>query len=233
MERFYVDPARARARGTVMLDENETRHLLKVKRRAPGDTVVLFDGQGGEYAARLGSVQESRAALEITDTLRREERDAGRLLCAASAVPKGKRLVTMVEKLTELGVDRIRFLTFARSVRVANFPLDRLRRVAVEASKQSGRLFLPDVLPPAPFEAFLDQANEFDVRIFGTHEHTATLPRWRDGTALYVVGPEGGFAPSETDALAAHGFVPVRVGENILRIETAAAAICAALVAGR
>lgn len=235
MERFYFNPeVSLRAGGVggfVTLDEDESHHLRDVKRRSAGDEIVLFDGEGKEFSARIKEREGKLAVAEITGLLRESPIKTSGIICAACAVPKGRRLVAMVEKLAELGADVIRLVQFERSRGDERPSLKKLRKVAISACKQSGRLFIPELHPVAPFGEFLAGAAAYNVKLFGSPSGGPALPPLNGKNAVFAVGPEGGFTDGELAALEGSGFSPFRVGENVLRVETAALAMLACILA--
>jgi len=205
-----------------------------VLRLRPGDRVELFDGQGGHATATLvdeaapgrGARRGGGAVVEVGD-VRVEPVPARRLtLCVAAC--KGPRLDWLVEKCTELGVDRIHLAAFERSVvHVRAAHVARLLKVAVEACKQCGRNRLPllsagDAWPlaPAPDERLVVCDPDASATI---GEYIASGP----GALTAVIGPEGGLTDAEHDCLRSMQAVPVRLAAHVLRVETAAVAVAA------
>jgi 16S rRNA (uracil1498-N3)-methyltransferase len=153
-------------------------------------------------------------------------------LTLASAVPKGDRFDWLVEKATELGVVRVIPLLTDRSVVEPGAPkLERLRRAIIEASKQCGRNELMILDAPVRWERFAELASD-SLRFLAdpdglTPGEWTSIPGVR--SVILAVGPEGGFAPAEKEAANRMGWIAIRLGSTILRIETAGLAGCAAL----
>lgn len=211
--------------GEVELDSEQSHHAFRVLRMREGDEAVVFDGRGWEGVARIRRVQ-GRVRLQVMDR-KRSQRELPFSVTAAVSAPKGKRLDWLVQKLTELGVAEIVLVRFERSVVVPRpAKIARLRSIAEEAARQSGRGSVPQIRS--------SQACELEGRIrgsllFGKPEAERSVRQARPGTeTTFVVGPEGGFTREEEELLARKG-VAVSLGPTILRVETAAIAFAAAL----
>jgi 16S rRNA (uracil1498-N3)-methyltransferase len=194
------------------LDEAALHHLGKVLRLRPGDPLVLGDGAGRWRSGRFGEPPEPVSAIEL----------AARPIPAitvAFALVKGDRPELVVQKLTELGVDRIVPFRAARSVvrwddARAEKAVLRLRAVARAASQQCHRPWLPEIAPIAEFAELVRRDG------FSLADRTGTPPTLvRPGV---LVGPEGGWAEEERAAAAAEGVPTVAFGPHVLRAETAA-----------
>lgn len=230
--RTYV-PDLPPAPGEVHLDGEDAAHLIRVLRLKSGDLVEGFDGDGGAAHLRLVQVERRRVTLRVEERLADKDELPFELTCAV-ACPKGKRAHRMVESLTELGVTRFIPLELKRSAAPAPTP-DTVTRWAIEASKQCGRNTLLRALPAHDLEALRAVAQDYDLRLLPDTLNAGSLrdltSRARPARVLVAIGPEGGFADAERDALKADGFCAFRLGATTLRIETAATAVVAALVA--
>jgi 16S rRNA (uracil1498-N3)-methyltransferase len=229
-ERFFTETP-LQAGGTVTLDEAEARHLVQVLRHVPGDEVIVFDGRGSEADCRIASSSKRGATLEVL-SVRTTERDGPPRLTIATAVPKGDRFRWLVEKATELGVDRLVPLSTERSVvDPRETKLDRMRQAVVAACKQCRRNRLMDVSPTVTMAQFLakpDAAAAMAVahpggRIAG--EWLGSVPSNRPVTVL--IGPEGGLTEDEVARAINAGAQRIALGTHILRIETAVIAVAA------
>ena len=212
---------------TAQLVEAEGRHLAKVMRAAVGDKVVLFDGSGAEFTAKVVRIAKAAVTLEILE--RREiSREPRVELTLAVALPKGERQKWLVEKLTELGAARLVPLITERGVaQPVEAALARLSRAVIEASKQCGRNRLMEIAPPREaLEYFAADISGTKVVAEPGGETLGSLPQ--DVTRLNcAVGPEGGFTPVELKSALENNWRPVSLGRSILRIETAAIAVAA------
>lgn len=213
---------------TVELDSEQSRHARKVLRLRDGDAVELFNGEGVIAAGRFRVVgRQSAVAIES----RRTEERPGPWLDLAVAMPKGARADVLVEKVSELGADRLIPIRTERSVvEVGEAKEDRLRRIAVASAKQSGRAHLLEVDEPRDFPHLLAGAKaEKQLRLIAEPDGFGALGAMdllrvlgKTKRVLVVIGPEGGWTRAERDAGLDAGFVPWRMGPHTLRIETAA-----------
>jgi 16S rRNA (uracil1498-N3)-methyltransferase len=215
-----VDAEVLAASDTIPLDDDVEHHLRKVLRVRDGDSVSVTDGAGRWRLATAvvrAAVVELAASSEVVVEPRREHP-----IVIASAVPKGDRLDWMVQKVTELGVDRLVLLETKRSVvrwkpdRVDR-QLQRLQRIADEALRQSRRVVRLAIDPPVPA---VDVLAEFVAAEPGGRQLVSSDRR-------VAIGPEGGWSAAELEAAADR----VELGPTILRTETAAVAISALCVA--
>ena len=230
--RFHIDELRP---GRLALDEEESRHALLSLRLRPGDAVALFDGRGhvadGTLADEAGGRRRRQATVVVDDV--RTALPPARPLTVWVAGCKGPRLAWLVEKCTELGVTRLAFTTFTRSVVHVEAELGpKLRRTALEAAKQSGAVWLPELTGGATLAQRL--AAPRDGAIVVTHPAPGAPPlgAWlasmgAPAPLTAVIGPEGGLTDEELSALRAGGAVVVGLGSQILRVETAALAVAA------
>ena len=200
-------------------EDDDAHHLFRVLRLRDGEVVTVSDGRGSWCATRVvgGALQPETAPVQEPAPIQ---------LTIASAIPKGDRAEWMVQKLTELGVTEIAFLHCARSVvrwegERGVRQLQRMRRVAREAAMQSRRVWLPALTGPVPTDTMLSRPHAVLAEPAGSTRDQ--LP-FRPSTV--VVGPEGGFSPEELSV-----DVPwLRVGDQILRVETAAIATAVAFL---
>jgi 16S rRNA (uracil1498-N3)-methyltransferase len=235
MRRFTLAPERL-AGGRVTFDAEESRHLTRVLRLAPGDTVVATDGAGRDYTVRLESV-----GAEATGTVLAEAAGVAEsplAITLVQGVPKGDRMEGIVRAATELGVARVRPALCERTI-VRLEPARwrerarRWQRVAREAAKQCGRAVIPEVELPRPLGECLagEPANlawclwESGGLPLGEALAAARTPR----SAVVMVGPEGGLAAAEVTTARSRGLTVVSLGPRVLRTETAGPALVAIL----
>jgi 16S rRNA (uracil1498-N3)-methyltransferase len=232
-ERFYVNLPLAP--GPFTLDGPEARHLAAVCRLRPGDAVCLFNGDGRQYPARVTQVARREVTLEIV-AVEAPERELPLPLEVAAPLPKGDRAQFLIEKLTELGVTTFVPLECRYSnTHPRDSKRDKLERWVIEASKQCGRNVLMRIGDLIEWEAYVGQGNREDLRVLA-HPHqgedlaaivAGSVPR------RIAVGPEGGFTDEEVALAIEHGWHTVSLGSRILRVETAAIVLAAALGVGK
>lgn len=234
MRRFTLQPDQL-AGGRVTFDADESRHLSRVLRLRPGDTVIASDGAGRDYTVRLEAVGEAARGTVIAEAAGVPESPLA--ITLVQGVPKGDKMEAIVRAATELGVTHFRPALCERTI-VRLEPArwrDRARRwqrVAREAAKQSGRAIVPEVELPRPLAECLGTAADLALCLWeGGGEPLGTLLAGAATarSATVVVGPEGGLALAEVKAARAAGLRIVSLGHRILRTETAGPAIVAIL----
>ncbi len=222
------------------LEGNEAHHALRVLRVRPGDEVAVFDGSGLECRGIIERVERDRAKIAVAHRLR-VDRDPALPVTLACAIVKAKAMDELVEACCELGLRELVPLETRRTVpkveRKEAAHVARWERIAVVASKQSGRTTLTRIAAPRPLPALLEKARQWDLRLVFSPDDEALLLRdalrehERPRSAIILIGPEGGFDPAELRAASVAGFVRVRLGTTVLRTQTAAAAALAAVLA--
>jgi 16S rRNA (uracil1498-N3)-methyltransferase len=229
-ERFFLTAAPVS--GRAILSGDEARHLARVLRAKAGDTVSVFDGSGRVWQARVKAIGRNEVELETGDAVDESPRRGPRLTLAV-ALPKGERQKWLVEKLTELGVDRLVPLATERGVAEATpSAIERLERGVIEACKQCGRNRLMEIASPMTIaELVANKAPGVTGLLADPHGAPLDLTSIETATeVLALVGPEGGFTDTESETARAAGFHAVTLAPNILRIETAAIALAARCV---
>ncbi len=213
---------------------DQVHHLRDVLRLKPGDEVEAFDGRGNVYSCTIAALEKNRPLLRIV--LRRAVEAPAAKTLIGCAVPKNVKMDEIVDKLTQLGVDAIVPLNTERVV--ANLEANseaRLRRwlkIAIAASEQSGRDFLPEVKEVTGLGDFLKLAADYAVKLIPTLEgrrsKLADVLASAGGQSVAVlIGPEGDFSPDEVELAVQAGFQPVSLGGLVLRVDTAAVALAA------
>ena len=227
--RFYAHPDDI-AGSLVTLSKEETHHLVHVLRLKPGDEVFVFDGRGNEYGCRLQAESGSRARLEIITPLVDVVESPIRLTLA-QALAKNDRFDLIVQKATELGVNRIVPLATEHtdvrlSVDQVDKRLDRWRRISLEALKQCGRRRLVEIAAPMTLEALAEDAGAEVLLVFSEKSGVPIAAALPDTSLLAgltaLVGPEGGWSDGELTRLEQRGAIAAGLGPRILRTETAA-----------
>jgi 16S rRNA (uracil1498-N3)-methyltransferase len=219
--------------GRQRLGADEAKHLSRVCRLGVGDVVEVFDGRGGATRSQVIALGDDWVEL-IAVGPPLGERHPPFSLTLASAVPKGERFDWLVEKATELGVERLVPIVTERSVvEPGSSKLSRLRRSIIEASKQCRRNRLMVLDAPLRWTDFAGTAPgslKFLADLDG--EPAPRVPPISRGQAVTLaVGPEGGFSSSERAIADRAGWSRICLGAHTMRIETAALAGCAILFA--
>jgi 16S rRNA (uracil1498-N3)-methyltransferase len=223
MLRLYLPGVHAGAT-RIRIAGAEFRHL-RTLRLAPGARLCVLGEDGLEHDVVLERIG-AREANGVVVASTRPSRESSLELVLAPALLKGTRMDLVVEKATELGVQRVAPVATRHAVSRTGH-LERWRRIAVAAAKQSGRTRVPDIDEPVPL-ATLVAAPWPGLRLVpwegDVDDRLDALPA-RAAAAVAVVGPEGGLAEDEMALARAHGFVPVTLGPRRLRAETAAIVI--------
>jgi 16S rRNA (uracil1498-N3)-methyltransferase len=216
-----------------VLSEPESRHAHQVLRLESGATITLFDGQGREGKARITSSQKNEVAFDLLTQMKSPERALN--IHLGQAIPKGKSMDLILQKATELGAATISPILADRSVveldaENREAKKDKWQQTVLEACKQCGQNWMPEVRAASSFSDFLDGLPRTGLRLIASLQPDARpLPHvlreaWtregpRDVTLL--IGPEGDFTPAEIGKARAASFLPVSLGPYILRTETA------------
>lgn len=234
MPRFYCNqPLETGAH--LDLPDDVARHI-GVLRLRPGDTLTLFNGSGGEFAASLLAVDKRAARAEIKSFDPREA-EPSHALTLAQALPEGTKMDWIIEKAVELGATAIQPLQAARSVvrltdeRAAK-RLAHWQGVAIAAAEQCGRNRLPTIAQPLGFVEWVAQ-QDLHPRILLSPRAGQPLSGWArhhpPQPLTVMIGPEGGFSDAEEEAALAHGALCLSMGRRVLRTETAGLAVLATL----
>jgi 16S rRNA (uracil1498-N3)-methyltransferase len=211
---------------TPFLEGDEAKHLSQVLRIQPGAVVTVFDGLGNHAQARVLSVSKQRVdlMLELAESAPTSLPD----ITLVQAIPKGKNMDWIVQKAVELGVSRIQPLVTRHTiVSPGGDKAEKWRRTALEACKQCGQFTIPIIEDPLPFAEWLANRPSADLDVIASladnpRNFRETLQLLPDLESITLaIGPEGDFSPEEMTAALAAGFVPVTLGDLVLRVETA------------
>jgi 16S rRNA (uracil1498-N3)-methyltransferase len=235
MHRFYLAPEKWN-RDALALTGSEAHHCRNVLRLESGDKVVLFDGRGRELTAEIVSNEAAEISLR-----KLHEAKTPPLRCRITlgqAIPKGKNMDLIVQKAVEIGASEIAPILSARTVvrldeESAVSKQAKWQTIAIEAAKQCGQNWLPQVQPPRSLAQFFQEHNRFDLQLIGSLQSDAVhlkkiLAEYsaehgdRPASVLMLVGPEGDFTPAELSLARSHGCRPITLGPIVLRVETAA-----------
>jgi 16S rRNA (uracil1498-N3)-methyltransferase len=228
LTRVYVD-AQLVPGALFALPAETAAHVAKVLRARSGDALLLFNGDGREFSGEIDSVRGSNVSVAI-GAANGVDRESPLQLTLLQCIPRGDRMDFILQKATELGVTRIVPIVSQRSVvrldeRQAQAKAAHWRAVAISACEQCGRNRLPTLDAPQRLLDYLGGTAAVATRlVLDPAADGGGMGHEAGGGMEIAVGPEGGFAPDELDALRTVGFVPIRLGPRILRTETAAIA---------
>ena len=228
--RFFVDAIR---NGAAELRGDEARHLTRVLRVEPGQRFEISDNQHA-YLAEIAEAKGERVVFHVVEAIAAVPLPVRITLCAA--IVKFDRFEWMIEKATELGVERILPVEATRTERglfeASRKRSERWARIARESSQQSRRAQIPEILPAVRLEQCLKEAAEH--RYFLDEGPAPPLvreiPAERSDTVALLIGPEGGWTEAERALAVSAGWCPVSLGPLVLRAETAAAAAIAVVI---
>jgi 16S rRNA (uracil1498-N3)-methyltransferase len=224
-------PAPLQPHHLITLDAGQARYLMRALRLRLGNTITLFDGSGGEYAAEI--VRAEKGGVDVqTGALLDCSTESTLHIRLVQGISKGDRMDTVVRQATELGASRISPVLSQYSVvrlddRKAAKRRDHWQKITQSACEQCGRNIVPGVDEVSTLSAWHDEnSGDTETRLILIPDAKTTLSsisRPESGVSL-LVGPEGGFSGLELERAIDGGFTPVSLGPRILRTETAATA---------
>jgi 16S rRNA (uracil1498-N3)-methyltransferase len=211
-----------------LLDEEESRHLVRVLRLKAGDPVEVVDGLGNMYKGTIARADQGGTRIRIQETARDHLLRPFHLHIAIAPTKSPDRFEWFLEKATEIGIEEITPILCQRSER-KSVRHDRSTRILLSAMKQSGRALLPKLNPIIPFEDFTLQAVADNKFIAHCRSRPGSLPA--DPGAgnlswLVLVGPEGDFTPAEVRMAVDRDYREINLGEAVYRTETAGIMAC-------
>lgn len=213
-------------KGENYLSEVESKHCAQVLRHQNGDEILVFDGNGGKHRSVLTHVSKKTCAFEIIESITSTKKSF--LIHLAIAPTKNAdRMEWLIEKLSEIGVDKVSLIQSQHSER-KKLRLDRLQKKAISAMKQSGNPFLLEIDELTPLNQFISQIDtniKLIAHVDDSYEYI-TNEIQPNKSITFLIGPEGDFSSEEVSMAKAAGFRPVSLGQNTLRTETAGFVAC-------
>ena len=241
LTRVFIDADLATG-SALPLPRPAAQHVARVLRMQPGDELRLFNGGGGEYDARVGVIERDRVTV-LVGARHMNDRESPLQVSLLQGIARGEKMDLILQKATELGVATIRPLLALRSnVRLKGDNEERKHEhwlgVIRSACEQCGRNRVPELLPALRVSDALASLHQ-PIRLLlepednakGLRELVSIASDAAKTSIVLMVGPEGGFDPTEIAAAQAAGFRSCRLGPRVLRTETAALAALAALQA--
>ena len=209
------------------LNEEESRHCIKVLRLTAGDKISLIDGKGGLYTAEILDPHPKRTLLKIVEQQKEYSKRNHYLHIAVAPTKNIDRFEWFLEKATEIGIDEITPIICDRSER-KEVKTDRLNKIITSAIKQSLKAYHPKLNEPCSFKSFIDQPfdEKFIAHCIDEDKKTLNNQIKKHSNYTILIGPEGDFSPSEVDSAVVKGFIPISLGTSRLRTETAALQAC-------
>ena len=226
MHRFFINGDTIK-NNEITIRGSDVRHIRDVLRLKPGSLITAVDGLSVEYAAAIKEIGKDKITCDI-----KEKNDVNKeplvSVTLAQAIPKRDKMETIIKMTTELGVAEIIPMVTERVIVLGDYDkkVDRWQKIAMEASKQSGRVRVPKVRKAQGFEDVLKTIYTYDLAIIPFELHkdiriTEMLKRKRIYDIILFIGPEGGFSHEEIKMAKNYGVFPVTLGSKILRVETA------------
>lgn len=224
----------------VFIAGREARHILDVMRLKKSDKVVIFDGSGEEYSGFIKDTAHKSLVVEIT-ARRGISGRAGPVITLIQAIPKKEKMDRIVEKATELGVHSIIPVITDRTIVDWETPkklsaAERWRRIAKEASKQCGRVDIPNIGDVEDFDNFFKNPFAYDLALMAALSDEAVpikdalKPKGsKDGSAAIAIGPEGDFTPREIALAKERNFKLINLGSRVLKSDTASLVVLSIL----
>ncbi|MDQ3120843.1 MAG: 16S rRNA (uracil(1498)-N(3))-methyltransferase [Verrucomicrobiota bacterium] len=235
MHRFYVPPP-AWNPDALRLSGSEAHHARNVLRLQPGEKAVLFNGRGHQITGEITDLTSREIALR-----KLHENCTPPLRCRITlgqAIPKGRKMDLIVQKAVEIGAAEIAPIISDRTIvrlgeEEAAQKQAKWQTIAIEAAKQCGQNWLPDVQTPQTMAQFFAGHGHFDLQLIGSLQSDALHLKQilvdyeaahsdRPASVLMLIGPEGDFTPAELNHARSHGCQPITLGPIVLRVETAA-----------
>lgn len=237
MPRFFV-PKENISENKILIDSSDVAHITRVLRLSIGDEILICDGSGYDYDAKIAEISKSEIVCGIL-AKRPSKTEADIAVTIYQGIPKASKMDYIIQKTTELGAVRIVPVAMARCVskvedkKSEKKKLDRWNKIAAEAAKQSQRGIVPKVLGVMSFDEAIDKMKSDDL-CFAPYEceekrtlREALLSDDKPKTVSFMIGPEGGYDLMEIEKLQAAGIKTVTLGRRILRTETAGEAVLA------
>jgi 16S rRNA (uracil1498-N3)-methyltransferase len=236
MSRFYAPPDSV-FDGKIILRGREAHHAKDVMRLKSGDDIVVFDGAGKEYSGVIDKILKEEVVIKIDKII--DIKPGERRLTLVQAIPKLNKMDMIIEKATELAVERIIPVVTARTIvqstaSKAGQKAQRWRNIAVTASKQCGRATIPGINEVIRFEDSLSFIKNHELAVIpclcdGAESIKSVLNDSAVKSAIAFIGPEGDFTQDEVMSARKKGAIPVSMGREVLRSDTAAISVLSVL----
>ena len=233
--RIYCPRANITGNRIIILDPGQIHHLSSVKRLKKGDRVVVFDGESQEYECVIDSIAKNKVELLVGKV--RKAMSAELALTLACALPKKVKMDYIIEKTVELGVDRIIPIKTERTIveyspEKAKEKLKRWQAIAIEASKQCGRIKLPEIKPVSGFDKIVSQVKNYELAVIphlgpGNKSLKEIFCDSKPSSLIIFIGPEGDFSGREIKLAKENGCIGVSLGDLVLKVDTAAISVIA------
>ena len=209
----------------LIIEREESRHIVRVLRKKVGDTIYVTNGKGILFTTKIDVINKNNTELKITNS-KKESKTKFHINIAVAPTKNNDRIEWFIEKSTEIGINTISTVLCAKSER-KKIKIDRLEKITISAMKQSLQLHKPIIEELVSFEEFTRNCksdNKFIAHCKESEKLFLNNCKIKAKTITVLIGPEGGFSDNEIDLAEKHGFISVSLGNNRLRTETAAIA---------
>lgn len=228
MDRFFIDESRGNF--AFVTNKDEITHIAKTLRMEIGDKLEVFDGKGFVAVGEIEDISKKEIKIKILENLD-ENRELGSYITVYQGLPKAQKMEFITQKLTEIGVSKIVPIDFERSVKKIkdkeDKQIERWQRIALEASKQSKRTYIPEISNCLSVRELVENIKNNDITLL-CYESEININLKQILSEInknikvgIIVGPEGGITEAEHKALSAGGAKSISLGRSILRTETA------------
>ncbi|HOP85082.1 MAG TPA: RsmE family RNA methyltransferase [Syntrophorhabdaceae bacterium] len=226
IRRVYVDKLKME-NGMALLAGQNHKYIAIVLRKCPGDRIDLIDGKGYLYRCVINNIKNKKIYLQVLDVIHKPEEKRPKVTLCISPI-KGHRMDWLIEKATELNIEKILPTIFKRTVIKIDDKekkCERWRKICIEASRQTGRFTIPEIIEPTPLRGILPFIEPIQNRwVLYEKEKNChvkdVISTYKEGEICIIIGPEGGIDEQEIEWLKNNGFVSCSLGENIFRVET-------------
>ncbi len=225
MPRFPVKLSQIKNRQTIITG-SDYKHIVKVLRLKEGHEIILFDESGMEHTAAIAEIGKSEVKFTIAES-RKAETESNLSITLLQGVPKGNKMDFIIQKATELGVKTIVPVVAERSQIRETKKIERWRRVAMESSKQCGRIIQPGIRTLKNFREVIELKYSNSLLLILDNQCKDNIKDILNDASqsttnvILLIGPEGGFSEQEIKTAKEKGFIPTRLGPRIFRTETA------------
>lgn len=235
MPRFFT--ARENISDTqIIIDNEDVNHISRVLRLGVGDEITVCDGRGFDYTARIAEIENKKIICEIEEK-RKSSTEPNIEVTLFQGIPKASKMDYIIQKTTELGITKIVPCTLSRCVvklenqKAEAKKTERWQKIAEAAAKQSGRGVVPQIAMPVSLDEAIEEMKSCDI-CFAPYEceeknniKSVLLSKPEPKRVGFIIGPEGGFDPSEIEKIKSAGIATITLGRRILRTETAGEAV--------
>ena len=209
----------------LIIEREESRHIVRVLRKKVGDTIYVTNGKGILFTTKIDVINKNNTELKVINS-KKESKTKFHINIAVAPTKNNDRIEWFIEKSTEIGINTISTVLCEKSER-KKIKMDRLEKITISAMKQSLQLHKPIIQELVSFEEFIENCeseNKFIAHCKESKKLFLNNCKIKAKTITVLIGPEGGFSDNEIDLAEKHGFISVSLGNNRLRTETAAIA---------